>query len=214
MTLQDPIYIALHRYTKALSVALGYRDLYTRVHSERVVGLCEAMGARLGMSGIELGILRVSATFHDIGKIGVPDHILLKPGQLTESETAAMQQHSEIGQNIVIATELEGAIEAGRIIRHHHERFDGSGYPDALAGEEIPVCARIIGIADSYDAMSMARAYHPARTHQTIMRLLREETGGKHDPHLMQVFQEIIELPETIDPEGPGMPGPPDSSKP
>jgi HD-GYP domain-containing protein (c-di-GMP phosphodiesterase class II) len=192
LNLADPTYIALHRYTKALSVALGHRDLYTRVHSDRVVALSEAIGVRLGMSESDLGILRVSATFHDIGKIGVPDHILLKPGRLDESETAVMQRHSAIGEDIVISTEIEGAAEAAIIIRHHHERFDGAGYPDGLAGEDIPLCSRIIGIADSYDAMSTTRAYHPAKTHSAIMGVLREEESGKHDPKLMDLFREII----------------------
>jgi HD-GYP domain-containing protein (c-di-GMP phosphodiesterase class II) len=193
LNLADPTYIALHRYTKALSVALGHRDLHTRVHSDRVVAFSEAIGLRFGMSEAELGILTISATFHDIGKIGVPDHILLKPGRLDESETAAMQRHSAMGEDIVISTELEGAAAAAIIVRHHHERYDGAGYPDALAGEAIPLCSRIIGIADSYDAMSTARAYHPAKTHSKIMEVLREETGGKHDPRLADIFREIIE---------------------
>ncbi len=193
LNLADPTYIALHRYTKALSVALGHRDLYTRVHSDRVVALSEAIGVRLGMSETELGILLISATFHDIGKIGVPDHILLKPGRLDESETAAMQRHSAMGEDIVISTEIEGAAEAAIIIRHHHERFDGAGYPDGLAGEDIPLSSRIIGIADSYDAMSTTRAYHPAKKHSEIMAVLLEETGGKHDPKLTDLFREIIE---------------------
>jgi HD-GYP domain-containing protein (c-di-GMP phosphodiesterase class II) len=189
----DPTYIALHRYTKALSVALGHRDLYTRVHSDRVVALSQAIGVELGMSEPQLGILRVSATFHDIGKIGVPDHILLKPGRLDDAETAVMQRHSAIGEDIVISTEIEGAAEAALIIRHHHERYDGAGYPDRLSGEDIPLCSRIIGIADSYDAMSTTRAYHPAKTHSAIMAVLREEEGGKHDRKLMDLFRAIIE---------------------
>jgi HD-GYP domain-containing protein (c-di-GMP phosphodiesterase class II) len=151
------------------------------------------MGVRLGLSEIDLGILRISATFHDIGKIGVPDHILLKPGRLDESETAAMQRHSAMGEDIVISTEIEGAFEAAHTIRHHHERYDGAGYPDGLAGEDIPLCSRIIGIADSYDAMSTTRAYHTAKKHAEIMRVLHEETGGKHDPRLFDIFREIIE---------------------
>ncbi|MGK2856876.1 MAG: HD-GYP domain-containing protein [Thermoanaerobaculia bacterium] len=193
MNLEDPTYIALHRYTKALSVALGYRDLYTRIHSDRVVALSEAVGVRLGLSETELAILKISATFHDIGKIGVPDQILLKPGRLDETETAAMQQHAEVGASIVMATELDGAELAATIIRHHHERYDGTGYPDGLAGEAIPLCSRIVGIADSYDAMSTTRAYHPAKTHAEIMQVLLEETGGKHDPKLIEIFREIIE---------------------
>ncbi len=193
MNLEDPIYIALHRYTKALSVALGYRDLYTRIHSERVVGLAEAIGLRFGLSEIDLGILKIAATFHDIGKIGIPDQILLKPGRLDGEETTTMQQHAEVGEKIVTATELAGAELAARIIRHHHERWDGTGYPDGLVGEAIPLSSRIIGVADSYDAMSTTRAYHPSKSHSEIMRILDEETGGKHDARVISVFRKVIE---------------------
>jgi HD-GYP domain-containing protein (c-di-GMP phosphodiesterase class II) len=191
--LEDPTYVTLNRYTKALAVALGYRDLYTRIHSERVLAISEAIGVRLGLPKPELGILTISAAFHDIGKIGVPDQILLKPGRLDKAETAAMQKHSEAGADIIMATELEGAAQVALVIRHHHERFDGKGYPDGLAGEAIPLASRIVGIADSYDAMAMTRAYNPAKTHGRIMEILHEETGGKHDPKLMSVFREIIE---------------------
>lgn len=192
MQLEDPTYLALHRYTKALSVALGYRDLYTRIHSDRVLSICEAMGVRTGLPERELGILRISAAFHDIGKIGIPDQILLKPGRLDDEESVAMRKHSELGASIVLATELEGADEVAKVIRHHHENWDGHGYPDQLAGEAIPVCSRMIGIADSYDAMALARAYHPAKTHEEILEILRGEEGKKHDPTLLELFFEVI----------------------
>jgi HD-GYP domain-containing protein (c-di-GMP phosphodiesterase class II) len=190
---EDPVYQALLRYTKALAVALGYRDRLTRLHSERVLGLCEAMGARTGLSSPERGILRIAATFHDVGKIGIPDQILLKPARLDDREVRAMRRHAELGAEIVLATELEGASAVATIVRHHHERFDGGGYPDGLTGEDIPVCSRIIGIADSYDAMAQTRSYHLPRGHAEIMAILGEETGGKHDPDLMRAFSEVIE---------------------
>jgi HD-GYP domain-containing protein (c-di-GMP phosphodiesterase class II) len=192
----DPVYDELRRHTRALRAALGYRDRYTWVHSERVVGLCEAMGARAGLWGRERGILRFAATFHDVGKIGIPDRILLKPALLDEDESMEMKQHPELGARIVLATEVEGSEEFARVIRHHHEHFDGGGYPAGLAGEEIPVCSRIVGIADSYDAMALARSYRVARSHAEIMEILRAETGGKHDPFLMRVFGEIVEESE------------------
>jgi HD-GYP domain-containing protein (c-di-GMP phosphodiesterase class II) len=191
--MSDPeAYQALLRYTRALSVALGYRDLHTRIHSDRVLSLCEAIGVRLELREEDRALLRISAMFHDIGKIGIPDQILLKPGRLDAAEIAVMQQHAATGESIVMATELEGAAQAARLIRHHHEAWDGGGYPDGLAGHAIPLCSRIIGIADSYDAMTTARAYHPARAHQEAMRVLAEETGAKHDPELMRVFREVI----------------------
>lgn len=193
MQLENPQYRALYRYTKALSAALGYRDRYTRIHSDRVLALSEKLGFRAGLSERELGLLRIGSTFHDIGKIGIPDHILLKPGQLDRGESDEMKKHSELGANIFLATELEAAEDVARVIRHHHENYDGTGYPDGLAGENIPVCSRIIGIADSYDAMAVTRSYHAARTHGEIVEILTAETGHKHAPDLLRLFLEVVE---------------------
>lgn len=193
MELEEPLFNALYTYTKALSVALGFRDLLTRLHSERVRGLSAAIGVGRGLSKIELGILKIAASFHDIGKIGIPDQVLFKLSQLDEAEWEKMKQHSEIGERIMAATGLEGSQQASLVIRHHHEHYNGLGYPDSLSGEEIPIYSRIISIADSYDAMAVTREYHHARTHLEIMAILYEETGGKHDPELMRVFCEIIE---------------------
>jgi HD-GYP domain-containing protein (c-di-GMP phosphodiesterase class II) len=177
-------------------VALGYRDLYTRIHSERVLGLCEAMGVRVGLSEQERGILRISATFHDVGKIGTPDQILLKPGVLDADEVVVMKKHAELGASIVLATAVQGADQVAQAVRHHHEHFDGGGYPDGLAGEAIPIHSRIVGIADSYDAMALTRSYRVAKGHDEIMAILWEETGKKHDPGLMRIFSEIVGLSE------------------
>jgi response regulator RpfG family c-di-GMP phosphodiesterase len=188
-----PAFDALHRNTKALSVALGYRDLLTRRHSERVHGLSTALGVRLRLSRQQLGILDIAATFHDIGKIGIPDRILEKPSRLDDDERETMNQHATIGEKIIAATEIDGSQEAARIIRHHHEHYDGLGYPDNLGGEGIPICSRIISITDSYDAMAVTRPYHKARTHREIMTILDRETGTKHDPDLMHIFCAFIE---------------------
>jgi response regulator RpfG family c-di-GMP phosphodiesterase len=193
MELTDPIFNALLMYTKALSVALGYRDLLTRLHSERVQGLAMEIGKHCGLSRTELNALNIAASFHDIGKIGTPDHILLKPSKFDEAEWEVMKQHSEIGEKIMASTELNGSQQAALLIRHHHEHFDGKGYPDRLAGEAIPICSRIIAIADSYDAMAVTRSYHHARSHQEIMEILDQENGIKHDPELMHIFCGTIE---------------------
>lgn len=190
---QDPVYRALYRYTKALSVALGYRDLLTRLHSERVLGLAQALGSACGLSGTERGILKIAASFHDIGKIGIPDRILLKSAQFDEAEWAQMKEHSEIGEKIIAATELQGAPQAARVIRHHHAYYNGQGYPERLSGQGIPICSRIISIADSYDAMAETRSYHRARKHLEIMTVLHQESGEKHDPELMRIFCQTIE---------------------
>jgi HD-GYP domain-containing protein (c-di-GMP phosphodiesterase class II) len=196
MKQQDPDSINLHTYTQALSVAMSYRDLMTQRHSERVQALSNVIGMALGLPQNELNDLRIAASFHDIGKIGIPDYILLKPAQFDEAELEVMRQHPEIGEKIMAATKLEGSQQAARIIRHHHECYDGTGYPDSLAGDDIPICARIISIADNYDAMAVARTYHHAKPHSEIMAIMKEETGKKHDPELMQVFRDVIEFSE------------------
>ncbi len=192
MASTEPLYGLLLRYTRSLAVALGYRDLPTRLHSERVRDLALAVGVRLGLSEDELAILRISASFHDVGKIGMPDHILLKTSRYDDDESAVMRQHAEVGEKIMLATELEGSREAARAVRHHHEYFNGKGYPDGLAGDEIPICSRVISIADSYDAMAVARSYQGARPHDEIMAILHAESGEKHDPELMRIFCEVI----------------------
>ena len=197
---RNPISNALYTYTKALSVALGYRDLLTRLHSERVNSLSAAVGMEYGLPKIDMDILAIAASFHDIGKIGIPDRILLKLSKLDEAEWEKMKQHSEIGERIVAAADSEGSQQASQMIRHHHEHFDGRGYPDSLSGVEIPVCSRIIGIADSYDAMAVTRTYHHPRTHPEIMAILQEETGKKHDPELMRIFCKVIESSKFIAP--------------
>jgi HD-GYP domain-containing protein (c-di-GMP phosphodiesterase class II) len=193
MNPDNQIFESLRRYTKALSVALGYRDLLTSLHSERVHKLSILIGRKCGLNAEETNILSISSSFHDIGKIGIPDHILLKPSALDEAEWETMRQHAEIGEKIMLSTELEGSVEAANIIRHHHEHHDGGGYPDGLSGEAIPLCSRITAIADSYDAMAVTRSYHKARTHAEIMEILAGESGTKHDPQLLRIFFDLID---------------------
>lgn len=196
MDQEDPVYVVLHKYTKALTSALGYRDILTRLHSERVLGLATEIGLGHGLRGAELGLLKISASFHDIGKIGIPDRILLKTSPLDEAEWVVMKQHSEIGERIMVATEIEGAQQASLVIRHHHEHYNGGGYPDRLVGAQISIFSRIICIADSYDAMAANRSYHRPKWHPEIMAILHAETGEKHDPDLMRIFCRIIESSE------------------
>lgn len=193
MDKEDPIYTTLYKYTKALSVALGYRDSLTRLHSERVLGISEEIGADCDLVNNELNILKISASFHDVGKIGIPDPILLKPTKFDDAEWEIMKQHSEIGERIMAATELNGSQQASQAIRHHHEYYNGKGYPDRLSGEDISIYSRIISIADSYDAMAVTRSYHDAKTHKEIMAILHRESGEKHDPDLMRIFCKRIE---------------------
>ena len=116
-------YETLTRYTKTLAVALGYRDLYTRLHSERVGALAGLVSEAIGLDNDSIGILRVAASFHDIGKLGIPDAVLAKPGPLSDSERTIVERHSAIGEEILFATEISGSQTVARIVRHHHECF-------------------------------------------------------------------------------------------
>lgn len=192
MHVDEPPFALLRRYTKSLSTALGLRDPSTLMHSDRVQALALELGERCGLDLDDLGILEVAAAFHDIGKIGIRDAILMKPAQLDEDEWALMREHCAMGAEIMAATGLEGSAEAARVIRHHHEHYDGSGYPDGLSGRNIPFLSRIISIADAYDAMAVTRSYHRARAHGSIMAVLARETGEKYDPDLMDLFEGVI----------------------
>lgn len=149
MELDEQIFNSLLKYTKSLSVALGYRDFSTKLHSERVQALSSEIGIYYGLSKNEMNNLNIAASFHDIGKIGIPDHVLLKPSKLDETEWGVMKMHSEIGEKIIRSTEVESLQKAALLIRHHHEYYDGLGYPDRLSGEDIPIGSRVISIADS-----------------------------------------------------------------
>lgn len=187
------IYEALYEYTRALTVALGYRDFMTRLHSERVRDLSMMIALKYGLHGRDVSALKVASSFHDIGKIGIPDKVLMKPSRLDDAEWVTMKKHSEFGEEIVRSSKLKGCKRAAGAIRHHHEHFDGNGYPDGLAGDDIPICSRIITVADSYDAMAVTRYYQHARKHQEIMKIMRSEIGTKFDPQFMEIFCKEIE---------------------
>lgn len=192
MTSSDKVYDILRKYTKALTVALGYRDPLTQLHSDRVMALAEELGRACDVTPQQMSILKIAASFHDVGKIGIPDPVLLKPGSFNDDEWDVMKRHPHIGADIIAATDLFGADIAADVIRHHHEHWDGSGYPDGQQGENISLLARIISIVDAYDAMAMTRSYHQARKHEDIMDILRAETGRKFDPRVMAIFEQVI----------------------
>lgn len=183
----------LPEYAGALRIALGERDADTLAHCDRVVSLSLSLGATCGLSSAELATLKLASCFHDVGKIGIPDVILRKPGRLNDEEWQTMQNHSVIGERILSGWSQPPIEEAAAAVRHHHERFDGNGYPDRLAGDEIPLLSRIISIVDAYDAMALPRAYHPPRSHEQVMALLRGEADEKYDPTLFARFEEIID---------------------
>lgn len=182
----------LIRHSDSLSIALAERDAYTEAHCDRVESLSLQLGRRCDLSAHELELLRVASKLHDVGKIGIPDRILLKPGRLDSDELEIIRTHSELGQHICDKMPHKDAVTVGRFVRHHHEAFDGSGYPDGLAGEQIPICSRIISIVDSYDAMLTTRPYHRARSHEQVMEVMHGECGQKHDPLLFGYFGQIV----------------------
>jgi HD-GYP domain-containing protein (c-di-GMP phosphodiesterase class II) len=186
-------FVPLQNIARSLSVALRERDSYTQAHSARVITLSAELACHLDFSQEELDLLALGAQFHDIGKIGIPDHILRKPTPFEDDEWECMKQHSLIGERIILAIGSDKSTEVARMIRHHHEKFDGSGYPDGLAGTAIPVLSRIISLTDSYDAIAVSRPYHKARKHRSIMDILASEEGIKHDPDLLYAFSAVIE---------------------
>jgi response regulator RpfG family c-di-GMP phosphodiesterase len=173
---------------RALTSALCERDGHTREHSERVATLALRLGEQCGLSERELRLLAIAANMHDIGKIGIPDKVLLKPAAFVSEEWEIMKSHAERGERILRSIDFDGVDEVATAVRHHHEHFDGGGYPDRLHGEDIPVIARILSIVDSYDAMTMRRPYHAPLPHKQAVMVLYDEAGEKHDPALLTYF--------------------------
>jgi ribonuclease P protein subunit RPR2 len=174
---------------RALSNAVEARDAYTGKHAERVAAYGIEIARALGLPRPDAPELEFGFLLHDIGKLAIPDAILYKPGKLTEEEMALMARHPAIGADIV--GEIEFLAEATRIVRSHHERWDGSGYPDGLAGEEIPLAARIFSVADVLDALTTDRPYRPAMSLHAARALIGAEAGSHFDPTVAAAFDAI-----------------------
>lgn len=175
---------------RSLAAAVDAKDTYTRGHSDRVAQYATYIAERMGMGHEQRIALEMAAYLHDIGKIGVPEAILLKPGRLDDAEMAQMCHHPLIGANILKPVAFPWAITP--IVRHHHEYYDGSGYPAGLRGEEIPLLARILTIADSFEAMTADRPYRKGMSIEEAITELRRCAGTQFDPEIVEIFTELI----------------------
>lgn len=174
----------------ALSRALEAKNSHMCGHSERVAELSLRMAQRIGLPMAEQERIHIGAHLHDIGKIGIPDAILNKPGKLTESEFAIIRQHPEIGGDIVSKVKVFHSVVD--IVRHHHERFDGKGYPDKLCGTEISLGSRIVCVADAFDAMISMRSYRPPLNVSEAMAEVERCRGSQFDPEIVDVLKKIV----------------------
>lgn len=171
---------------EALATAVDARDQIGRGHVNRTQLFAVRMGEELGLEKSELEALNTAALLHDIGKLAVPDHILNKPGELTPAELEKVKTHASVGASII--SEIDFPYPVTPAIKHHHERWDGKGYPDGLAGENIPLTARVLAIADAYDTLRVTRPYRPAMTREGARALLKNGSGTQFDPDLVALF--------------------------
>lgn len=174
----------------ALAQAVDAKDHYTHYHSRSVARLSEIVARRLGLSPAEIERTKLAGLLHDLGKIGIPDVILNKPGPLDPLETLQMRQHPVLGEKILATMETLGNL--GPLVRAHHERWDGQGYPDRLQGEAIPLPARIIAVVDAYDAMTSDRPYRPSLGIETAAEELLRHRGRQFDPHVVDAFVSYV----------------------
>jgi HD-GYP domain-containing protein (c-di-GMP phosphodiesterase class II) len=183
----------LAKVTSALVRALRERDDNTGAHSDRTADLSLELGRACRLSTADLAILALAAKLHDVGKIGIPDNVLLKPGRLDAEELNLMRSHPRRGYDILTSILDDDELAVASVVLHHHEGFDGAGYPDRLKGEAIPVMSRIVAVADSYDAMATIRPYHAPRSHAEIMHVMFEVQGGNYDPYIRTAFATLVE---------------------
>ena len=199
-TLDDLAAATRHTYQahldtiRSLVHAAEYKDVDTGSHIDRIRWYADLLARGLGLSTHEVEMIREATPMHDVGKIGIPDSVLLKRGPLTTVERRIMERHTAIGARILGESDAE-VLRLGRIIAlSHHERWDGSGYPEGLAGRAIPLAARICAVADVFDALSMNRCYRPALPNSEVLALMKAQRGAHFDPEILDVFLE--QLPE------------------
>ena len=179
--------VAFAGAVSSLVAAVNARDAATATHSDRVADLAVAIAEQVGLDETDIGNVRVAAFLHDVGKIGIADHILDKPGPLTWEEQAIMERHVLVGYQILAPVPIADAVK--RAVLHHHERWDGRGYPDRLAGEAIPIAARIIAVADTFGALTSDRPYRMAQDSAQAAAHLERLAGTQFDPKVIAAFQ-------------------------
>jgi len=184
---------------RTLAAAIDAKDPYTKGHSERVSSYSMAIARHLGLDFDDVFNVRIAAILHDVGKLGIEDGILNKPGGLTEEEYAVMRRHPDIGAQIMAPISKLKTIIPG--IRNHHETWDGTGYPDRLAGEEIPLVARIIGVADTFDAMTTNRPYQRAMPLSHVVEKMRTMAGTRFDPEVVDAFSAAVTAGDITPPD-------------
>jgi putative two-component system response regulator len=193
---------AHHEALFRLSLAADLKDDDTGVHIIRIGFMAEALALLIGQSRQSAGMLRKAAPMHDIGKIGIPDSVLKKPGAFQPEERATMNQHAAMGADILGRSRIPLFQLAAELALAHHEKWDGTGYPNALAGDSIPVSGRIVAIVDFFDALTMDRVYRKAFPYEQALAMLREQRGKAFDPHMVDVFmahsEELIALRDRI----------------
>lgn len=186
----------------ALNMMLDLKDLKTGLHATRLAEWAVRVAEHLGVGQEELRDIELASLLHDIGKIGVPDELLLKPGRLTDEERAAVRKHPEYGWAIL--RNIPGFERASLLVLHHHEHFDGSGYPAGLVGEETPLGSRIVSVVDAFDAMLSSRSYRKGLPLEEVLRRLRDGAGTQFDPRIVNHFLDLAtkllpELSSTIE---------------
>jgi putative nucleotidyltransferase with HDIG domain len=186
----DRLLVSYRATVRALEAALDARDQSAPGHCRRVAKLAGQLAAEMGFKGKHLMVLEYGALLHDIGKLGIPDTILMKPAKLTDKEWSVMRQHPEMGCQIV--EHIDFLRDALPIIRYHHEHYDGSGYPDGLVGDEIPLLARIFAVADSFDAQTNQRPYNVVHSAETALQNILNDRGRVFDPQVVDVFVSLI----------------------
>jgi len=175
-----------------LALAAEYRDEETNEHNARVGALSARLAVAIGWTTEDAGLLRRAAALHDIGKIGIPDALLRKPGALTEGEQRVMRTHTSIGARILGGSHVPLLQLAETVAVSHHERWDGSGYPRGLREYEIPLAGRIVAVADTFDAMTNDRPYRSARPAHVAIAALREQRGRHYEPRLVDALERIV----------------------